>query len=204
MANLRGVGGMKQRNLIASFADAQVTKKDGKVTGAYLTVELDQSTMTQKDAKAGKADTNPYIESHAAKGKDGQEFVSHNVWYSQSQIDAMQNAGKSVVQSDGRTAIAFKADVQKSKDGKTGETRMIVLTPKDPAKAKDAEERAKIEKYNEMHPIGASDNTKFGKDSLAKQEKITTLAKENRPAKEAPGAEMQAEQQAEAASPEMG
>lgn len=206
MANLRGPGGMKQLNLIASFKDNQVTKdKEGNITGAYLTVQKDQSTLTQKAAKEGKADPNPYIESHEAEGKDGNKYVSHNVWYSQSQIDAMQNAGKSVVQADGRTAIAFKADVQKSKDPQSDVTRMIVLTPKDPAKAKDDAEKAKIDKYNEMHPMGASDNKKFDAKALERQEKITALAKENRPSRETSAeVEAQAEAQAEAAEPQMG
>lgn len=202
MANLRGPGGMKQLNLIASWKDSQVTRADkgkGDINGAFLTIEKDQSMMTQKAAKEGKADTNPYIESHTEKGPNG-EYTSHNVWYSQSQIDAMTAAGKSAKQADGRNAIAFKADVQKSA-GKNGTSRIIVLTPKDVSKAKNDDESAKIEKYNEMHPLGASDNTKFGPKTLEKQEKITALAKENRPVRET-AKEAEAEKAADA-EPEM-
>lgn len=201
MANLRGVGGMKQLNLIASWKDSQVTKADGgkgPVNGAFLTIEKDQSLFTQKAAKEGKCDTNPYLESHKETGKTGNEYTSHNVWYSQSQIDSMTKAGTVVKTADGRNAVAFKADVQQSKS-KDGEKRVIVLTPKDVSKAKTAEDKAKAEKYNEAHPFGPSDNTKFNAKSLEKQEKITKLAKENRPVKEvAVEAEAQAENEVEA------
>ena len=54
--------------------------------------------------------------------------------------------------------------------------------------------RVAAEKYNEAHPFGPSDNTKFNEKSLEKQEKITKLAKENRPVKEvAAEAEVQAQ-----------
>lgn len=200
MANLRGVGGMKQLNLIASWKDSQVTEKDGKVTGAYLTVEKDQTMISQKDAKAGKADTNPYLESHEAEGTNG-KYTSHNVWYSQSQIDAMKSIGAFAKQEDDRNAVAFKADVQKSKNEKTGESRIIVLTPKDASKAATPEDKAKIEKYNEAHPFGPSDNKKFDGKSLVKQEKITAIAKANRPVRDV-SASVENEKAAEA-EPEM-
>lgn len=200
MANLRGSGAFSQRNLIASYSDKQITTQDGQAKGAFVTIELDQSTMTQKDAKAGKADTNPYIESHKTQGPNG-DYTSHNVWYSKSQIDAMESAGKSVKQEDGRNAIAFKGDIQKSGD------KLIVLTPKDLDKAKDDTERAKMEKYNEAHKLNESDNKAFNSKSLAKQEKITALAKENRPSRESSKtAELQqvAETEAQADEPEVG
>lgn len=177
---------MKQLNLIASWKDSQqsMAKDDPtKVSGAFLTIEKDQSMFDPKDAKDGKADPNPYLESHKVKGDRG-EFTSHTVWYSKSQMDMMMNAGQTVKQADGRNAIAFKADVQKSTDPKTKVSRMIVLTPKDPAKAQgDKAELAKIEKYNDMHPMGPSDNQAFDENTLAKQAGITKIAKESRDAK---------------------
>jgi len=183
MANLRGPGGMKQLNLIASWKDSQRSmSKDEptKMTGAFLTIEKDQSTMTQKAAKEGLADTNPFIESHNVESDKG-TYTSHNVWYSERQMATMMEAGQMAKQTDGRNAVAFKGDVQKSKSEKTGESCMIVLTSKDPSKAKNDVEKAQIAKYNEAHPMGPSDNTKFDTKSLEKQAKITALAKENRP-----------------------
>ncbi len=182
MANLRGVGGMKQLDLIATYKPSQLTKsKDdpNKTNGVFLTVQVDQSTMSKADAEAGKADSNPYIESHKEKGDKG-EYTSHNVWYSSNQLAAMEAAGNMVTQKDGSVSIAFKADVQKVKDGKTDTSRLIVLTPKDVSKAKNDEEKAKIEKYNEAHPMGASSNTKFNTKSLEKQAAITAIAKDVR------------------------
>lgn len=201
MANLKGVGGASQRNLIASYKDSQVTEKDGKVTGAFLTVEIDQSVMTQKAAKEGKADTNPYLASKETVGKDGTTYVSHTEWYSQGQIDAMRAAGDEAKQEDGRTAIAFKSDIAIYKATDERPTRVLAVIPKDLSKAKDDAEFAKMQAYNEKHPIGKSDNKKFGPKTLASQEKITGLAKASRQAalaKAAPEAEKSAEAEAEA------
>lgn len=199
MAQLTGIGGMKGKNLIASFTDNQITKNEkGVRTGAFVTVQVDQSTMTQKAAKEGKADTNPYLESHTVEGKrDGGTYVSHTVWYSDRQLQQMQDAGKSVDQKDGTHAIAFKGNVQKAKDSKTGESRMIVVTQKQiPANA-TPEQKAKLEKQNEQNALQASDfAAKFGPDSLAKQAKITSLAKQARD--KAKAAEKSAEKMAEA------
>lgn len=196
MATLKGPGAMKQLPLMAVWSENQVTKgKDGQVTGCYLDVQVNQSEMTQKDAKAGKADTNPHLESHKAE-INGSNIVSHTVWYSKQQMDAMQSVGTTVKQSDGKMACGFTADVMARSNPKdpNAQKRVVVLLPKDPSKAKDAEEAKKIEDYNAAHPVSGA-SKKFGPDSLAKQEKITSLAKAART--KAKAAEATAEKSAE-------
>lgn len=176
MANLKGTGAMNQRDLIVSYQESQLYTNDKGRTTAFLTVQLDQSTMTQKDAKAGKADSNPYLNSNSVEGKDGDTFVSHTVPYTKGQLDTIEAAGTKVVQKDGTIAIAIKANIQVM--GATGSKREpIIMLPKDENRAKDETELAKIKAYNEKNPVGKSGNTKFGVDSLAKQAKITGLAK---------------------------
>lgn len=190
MANLKGPGGMSQLNLIASWKDSQVTTNDktGEVNGVFLTVQKDQSMLTQKDAKEGKADTNPYLTSETKTfEKDGQqqEYVSHTLWYSKKQWESMTEAGTLVKQDDGTMAVAFKADVHKSTDKETKKSRIVVCTPKDLTKGQTGEALAKDQKYNEDHRMSPSDNKKIDSKLLARQEKITALAKANRPSKEA-------------------
>lgn len=203
MAILRGPGAMKQLPLIAVWSDKQVTRgNDGKdVNGAYLDIQLDQSTLLKKDIEAGKAQTNPHIESHKTMAND-REFTSHTVWYSKQQLDAMQSAGKTVKQSDGRMACAFTADVTPKVNESTKAKRMIVLLPKDPEKAKTPKDKARIDAYNAAHPVGPSSNTRFNAGSVAKQEKVTAQARALRDSKTASKqAEAQASVEAEAETP---
>ena len=171
-------GGSKQRNLIAVYQDSQVMKdKEGNVKGAFLDIQIDQRDKTKADLKAGKIDTNPSLHSESKKGKDGNNFVSHTVFYTKNQLDQF---GPQVKQEDGRTALAFKADITRSKDAKTGKERVVVYTQKDPALAKNDADKAKIEAYNEQHPVGPSDRGINAK-SMARQERITAEAKANKP-----------------------
>lgn len=178
MATLRGPGAMKQVPLIAVWSENQITKnKEGQPTGAYLDVQVNQSGMTQKAAKEGKADSNPHIESHQADIK-GQQIVSHTVWYSQQQMEAMQSVGTTVQQENGKYACAFGADLMarsNPKDPSAGK-RVVVLLPKDLSKAATPEDAKKIEEYNAAHPVSGAPKG-FNEKSLAKQEKITSIAK---------------------------
>ena len=189
------VNAYKQRDLIAVFTDAQITRdKDGKPSGAYMDVQLDQSNVAKKDLAKAKIDTNPSIESHKSqiKAKDGKpatEIVSHTVWYAQSQIDAMRNVGKEVKQSTGENLIAFNADLQtvKAKDAKgvlIGGSKTIVLTPKVASATATPEQVAKISAYNKMHPFGESTNAaKINAKTLVKQDAVTAFAKTARDAR---------------------
>lgn len=198
MATLRGPGAMKQLPLMAVWSDSQVTKNnEGKVTGCYLDVQVNQSDMTQKDAKGGKADSNPHLESHNAS-INGSKIVSHTVWYSQQQMDAMQSVGTTIKQENGKNACAFTADVMARSNPKEpdAQKRVVVLLPKDPSRAKDPEEAKKMEAYNEAHPVSGAPKG-FNEKSLAKQEKITAIAKSVKAAAKSKSAEAAVEKTAE-------
>ena len=211
MANLRkdpnavdGASPMKQRNLIFSHNENQIVRdKDDPnvIKGYFLDVQLDQSGMTQKDAKAGKADSNPHLTSETYE-KDGDSRVGHSTFFSKGQYDAIMAQGQSFTDDKGNTHMAAKANLAIKKDEKTGKSSVIVLTPKEVKEGMTPEEAAKVEAYNEKNPFGPSDTKNFGPKTIEKQDTIKALAKAAKaaaaPQRTAP------EAQAEAQAPEAG
>lgn len=149
MANLtKEAGGFTQRKLMASFTPSQVTrdKKTGEVTGAFVTVQIDQSDRTMEDAKAGKCDTNPYLNSSEVQGEDGKTFVSHNIWYGARQMRMATQCGSYAnigTKENPVYGLTFTADLASVTDPETKKTKAIARMPKDVAGLKAAEEAAK-------------------------------------------------------------
>ena len=151
MARFVGKGSMKQVPLIAMWNEKQVThNNEGKMTGAYLDIQVDQSNLTDLDVLKGKAQGNPSLDTH--KTRDGR--VSHGVWYSMDQINAMASVGgpsEYGVTKNGNKqfAMAFAADVMPKSDN--GRRHMVVLLPKGSDNEAD-------KAYNEKHPVVPSPN----------------------------------------------
>jgi len=216
MAQVFRRGGWQQRNLIASWNNDNETKskETGKVTGAFLDVQIDQLLLFQKNGKdrplstddpetkklvKTEAEGNPHIESQYQPSSFG-GMESHHVWYSTEQISDMKKAGQTIENQTNfgpgsasgqgprcnQTAIAFKADLRKARYNKAGETRVVVTTPANTANAKSDLERNKMVKYNESHPMGPSDNKDFNNNSLARQDSIARLARAFQAHKETP------------------
>ena len=94
MADLRGTGGFQNVNLIVHKSEKAVVEKDGVLKGAYLDISVDQSLKNPEKVRTGEAtaDTNPHLVSFKKPHPNGGEYVSHTVFYAQSQIDAMETA----------------------------------------------------------------------------------------------------------------
>lgn len=189
MANLKKEnGGFKGKNLIV-----EITKKTEK--GAFVVAQVDQSLMNPDKVAAGEhgakqvPDTNPFINSHketfkAPDGKDV-EFVSHETFYFNSQLDAMRAAaGSKAVEIGGHEVLGIKAD--------------LLSTPKNGVI------------INTKAPMAPTANHRFGKSVLDHQSAVTDAARIYRDAsakarseaepvvEEQASVEAQAEEQAEA------
>lgn len=179
----------KNISLLAIWSDKHVTRNGAthEADGAYVDVQVDQSNMTASDARAGKASSNPHIETYPRTDEKYPKMdVLHSVWYSKSQLDAMMAAGETV-KSSGKNVCAFTANIGRvaSKDGKKGRT--IVLLPKDPSKASNEDERRKIDAYNSRNPVGKSANERVDEGILERQDRVTAytaMVEKNRAAKE--------------------
>ena len=111
MKGISGVGGLSNHNLIASYSEKQVILDEaGKRKGAFLVVQLDQSNMKKADVEAGKGDSDPYLVHQ--KNKESGTTVS--TYYADSQLKAMEDAGKIVPQTNDLTLIAFNGSIKKS------------------------------------------------------------------------------------------
>ena len=216
MANLSGKGGMTQRKLIAVWKDSNQTtlegNREGRVTGAYIDIQLDQSDLTPEDIAAGKGQANPHLNNQLETYNDkatGEEkkAMNHRTWYSARQIASMtgklQGArGDDIAFSkteDGRNVVSFTADVISRKytdnDGKS-RTRFLVACPKDLDNVKP-EDMAKAQAFNEKHAI--TPHPGFNADELlGKQDAVTAAAKDQRKAQYEATQEMQADKSVEA------
>lgn len=161
MANLRGQGAFKGVNLIVHAPAKGVVVKNGKETGRFLDVQVDQSLYSPDKVKSGeiKVDTNPHLASQQVEHPNGGTYVSHRAFYATSQVEAMMAAAgdKKTKQLDnGDTAFGIQADVMKNAKG-----QLLVATDK---------------------PMAATKNPRFGKNILEKQATVTAAAKEARAA----------------------
>jgi hypothetical protein len=167
MATLRGQGAFQGVNLIVHAPAKGVVMKDGKETGRFLDVQVDQSLKNADKVKSGEAqaDSNPHLASYEAKGKQGNTFVSHRVFYSEKQMEAIKAAaGKKVATLENGDAVyGIKADVMKNSKG-----QLLI---------------------NTEHDMTPSKNPYFGKNVLDKQNAVTGAAKEYRTAQRAAEAE---------------
>lgn len=125
MANIRGMGGAAQRNVVgtAKFFPKMVEKDGKKVpdasgAGKYLCdFRVD---MRDERTKAAR-ETNPHLHSHkytppAKDGVEQPEVMAHGNFYSKKQVEAIMAAGESRKRKDGTIELAVKADLM-AKDG---------------------------------------------------------------------------------------
>ena len=122
MANLRGQGAFQGVNLIVHAPAKGAVVKNGKETGRFLDVQVDQSLKSVDKIKSGegKADTNPHLASFETEHPNGGTYVSHRVFYSASQVEAMANAAgdkKTKELDNGDTVYGIQADVMKNAKG---------------------------------------------------------------------------------------
>lgn len=181
MATLKGKGAFQNVNLIVHKPHNAVVEKDGKNVGAFLDVSVDQSLKNPDKIKIGKAeaDTNPHLASHTQEHPNGGTYVSHRVFYAQSQLDAMKEAAgkKAATLENGDEVYGVQADVMKNAKG-----QLIVNTAKD---------------------MGPTKNPYFGKTVLDKQEATILAAREYRDTKIEASRTAQVEPEVETEAPEM-
>ena len=186
MAILRGQGAFKDVNLIV-FAPINCfgKSKDGKTIGKYLDVQVDQSMKNPDKVLTGEvqADTNPHLTSHKAYHPIGGEYVSHRVFYKQSQLEAIVNAaGKN-----------YTRKIKAKKSGTVYGVRASLL--------KNAKGELLIDTSKEMTH---SDNPKFTKSILERQAAVTTAAREFRDAQiQSEGSDVEAQAETTKDTPEV-
>lgn len=184
MATLRGQGAFQGVNLIVHAPEKGAVVKEGKEVGRFLDVQVDQSLKNADKVKSGeaKADSNPHLASYEAKGKNGNTFVSHRIFYSESQFNAMKDAAgkKAATLENGDSVYGIQADLTKNAKG-----QLVV---------------------NTEHDMKPTHNPHFGKNVLDKQASVTKAAKDVRAAERAAQAETAAPEataKVEAEGPEM-
>ena len=186
MAILRGQGAFKDVNLIV-FAPTNGSgkSKDGKTNGKYLDVQVDQSLKNPDKVLTGEsqADTNPHLTSRKVQHPSGGEYVSHRVFYKQSQLEAIANAaGKN-----------YTREIKGEKPGTVYGVRASLL--------KNAKGELLIDTSKEMTH---SKNPKFTKTILERQAAVTTAAREFRDAQiQSEGSDVEAQAETTKDTPEV-
>ena len=186
MAILRGQGAFKDVNLIV-FAPTNGSgkSKDGKTNGKYLDVQVDQSLKNPDKVLTGEAqaDTNPHLTSRKVQHPSGGEYVSHRVFYQQSQLEAIANAaGKN-----------YTRGIKGEKPGTVYGVRASLL--------KNAKGELLIDTSKEMTH---SKNPKFTKTILERQAAVTTAAREFRDAQiQSEGSDVEAQAETTKDTPEV-
>lgn len=157
---------MRQVPLIAMYNENQVTyDESGRMTGVYLNIQVDQSDVGIESMLDNEGMGNRFLDTHTNQHGE----VSHVVWYSKEQFDAMRavsgepvrgatdrdvNAEPGRIRNVDKYALGFTADVMSEE--KDGRVHMVVCTPKSLEGVMDEAERARIEEYNKQHPMGTS------------------------------------------------
>lgn len=162
MANLRGKGAFQGVNLLVVAKEKALVRDENNkdvIKGRYLDVQVDQSLKNPDKVKSGEAeaDTNPHLVSFT-KEHNGNQYVSHAVYYAESQYQKMLEAAgkKNATLENGDTVLGIQADLIKNTKG-----QVIVATDK---------------------PMEASKNRYFGKNVLDKQNNVISAAREHRDA----------------------
>lgn len=186
MAILRGQGAFKDVSLIV-FAPTNGSgkSKDGKTNGKYLDVQVDQSLKNPDKVLTGEAqaDTNPHLTSRKVQHPSGGEYVSHRVFYKQSQLEAIANAaGKN-----------YTHEINGEKPGTVYGVCASLL--------KNAKGELLIDTSKEMTH---TKNPKFIKTILERQAAVTTAAREFRDAQiQSEGSDVEAQAETTKDTPEV-
>lgn len=186
MAILRGQGAFKDVNLIV-FAPTNGSgkSKDGKTNGKYLDVQVDQSLKNPNKVLIGEAqaDTNPHLASRKVQHPSGGEYVSHRVFYKQSQLEAIANAA----------GQNYTREITGEKPGTVYGVRASLL--------KNAKGELLIDTSKEMTH---TKNPKFTETVLERQAAVTTAAREFRDAQiQSEGSDVEAQAETTKDTPEV-
>ena len=118
MANLRGKKiATDTFPMLVEMNPKRVQKdNEGNIVSRYLDVQLDQSMRNPDKVKSGEVqvDSNPHLVSNKVAGKDGNEYVSHTMRYSESQYQKMvEGAGKkNTTLENGNQVLGITGSVQ--------------------------------------------------------------------------------------------
>lgn len=165
----------KNQPLIAVWDLKDVRRnKDGTVKGAYVDMQVDQSTLSVAQAKAGRGFASPSV--HYAYSKNPEQRPN-KVFYTKRQLDDILSVG-SVANAGSKTGVSFTGNVFTRTNSATGKQTSWVLTPKDPKSAKTKEELDNIEWYNAENKLGESQHGNFTLELLKKHFMNTRTVRE--------------------------
>lgn len=165
----------KNQPLIAVWDLKDVRRnKDGTVKGAYVDMQVDQSTLSVAQAKAGRGFASPSV--HYAYSKNPEQ-KPNKVFYTKRQLDDILSVG-SVANAGSKTGVSFTGNVFTRTNSATGKQTSWVLTPKDPQSAKNKEELDNIEWYNAENKLGESQHGNFTPELLKKHFMNTRTVRE--------------------------
>lgn len=132
MANIKGQGGLKGRNLVgtAVYFDGK-TGKNGKQMAPFYMV--DAQLDLRDPANEPKTQSNPHLESHSFTAQDGSSRTAHGIRMTVGQVQAIQaSAGdgnfRSLTEDNRNVEFAVKADLMFTKrpDGR----KTLLIDPK--------------------------------------------------------------------------
>ena len=121
MANVRGVNGTNDRNLVGT-----AIKMTGS-RGAYYMIDAQLDTRDPKVIAV--KDTNPHLESHEFKLENGETRVAHGKPYTEQQFEKMREAGVFKEVGKDMYDFALKANLMIKKD-KEGNSTVLIRTDK--------------------------------------------------------------------------
>lgn len=168
----RSAAGKCQVNqpLIAVWTDKDIVKKaDGSIKGAYIDVQVDQSTLSKKAIQSGAGFSSPSV--HYAYSQNP-ERKPNKVFYTARQMDMMQSVG-TTTEAGKAHGCSFTANVY-TRESPSGKDTSFVLLPKDEASAKSNAELDDIRWYNSVNELKSSQHKDFGPAQLRRQFSVTS------------------------------
>lgn len=173
MARLKGPGALKQVALLAVWSPDDLTRDEkGNLTGCMVDMQVDQTDLWRSGTIMDGGDSNPHLASHVSY-ENGDAVMSHTMWYSKEQMNAILSVGQTCNQDHGRRVCGFRGDLRLIPDElKNGEFKVpVVIVPGDLTWKSEAE-RAKLDAYYAKHPLNAPDHP-IRPDTLYRQECVT-------------------------------
>lgn len=169
-SQLKGKTIFNDINCIAVWKDKDVTyNKSGQVTGAYVDVQLDQSSLTLEQINKGQGYSSPSL--HCSSNKDP-KCGMNQVWYTKKQLDIMQKFGSTADMGDTH-GCSFTSNLMSKTNSKTGQKTTIVLLPKEYKEGMSAEDEANVSAYNHFNQVKPSIHGDFIVNDLKQQFAVT-------------------------------